>query len=259
MPFVFEERRSDSPHVDLIWQTHSEHAGTFTSTAGSTWELVITTVNGTSLITARGPETKASAAAFPADAAFLGITFTLGAFMPQLPVKTLLDRQDATLPAASRTAFWLQGAAWELPTFDNADVFVHRLIRQGILVRDPLVAAALQGQTPALSRRALQYRFVQATGLPHKTIQQIERARRAAALLQQGVPIVDTALELGYFDQAHLTNALKRFIVRLAVDGGPGLHDSFVELVGAAEVAAEHLVGHGHAAPVRQPDRLVVE
>ena len=171
MPFVFEERRSDSPLVARIWQTHSDRAGTFTSAAVSTWELVLTTVNGTTTITARGPETKASAADFPADAAFVGITFTLGTFMPQLPLRTLRDRQDATLPAASRTAFWLQGAAWELPTFDNADVFVCRLIRQGILVRDQVVAAALQGHSPALSLRALQYRFVQATGLTHKTIQ----------------------------------------------------------------------------------------
>ena len=212
MPFVFEERRSDSPYVARIWQTHSAHAGTFTSTAVSTWELVLTTVHGTTTITARGPETRASPAAFPADAAFVGITFTLGTFMPRLPLRTLRDRQDATLPAASRTAFWLQGATWELPTFENADVFVHRLIRQGLLVRDPLVAAALAGETSALSCRALQYRFVQATGVPQKTIQQIERAHRAVALLEQGTPIAATAVDLGYYDQAHLSNALTRFI-----------------------------------------------
>jgi methylphosphotriester-DNA--protein-cysteine methyltransferase len=53
---------------------------------------------------------------------------------------------------------------------------------------------------------------LQATGLTHQTIQQIERARSAVSLLEQGTPILDTAFELGYFDQAHLTNSLKRFI-----------------------------------------------
>jgi methylphosphotriester-DNA--protein-cysteine methyltransferase len=53
---------------------------------------------------------------------------------------------------------------------------------------------------------------LRATGLTYKTIQQIERARSAVALLEQGAPISDTALELGYFDQAHLGNSLKRFI-----------------------------------------------
>jgi AraC-like DNA-binding protein len=42
-------------------------------------------------------------------------------------------------------------------------------------------------------------------------IQQIERANQAAALLARGTPILDTVYELGYFDQAHMTKALKRF------------------------------------------------
>jgi methylphosphotriester-DNA--protein-cysteine methyltransferase len=91
-------------------------------------------------------------------------------------------------------------------------VFVDRLIRKGILVRDPVVEEAMQGHTPDISIRSLQYRFLQATGLTHKTIQQIDRARSAVSLLEQGTHISDTALELGYFDQAHLANSLKRFI-----------------------------------------------
>jgi AraC-like DNA-binding protein len=142
----------------------------------------------------------------------LAITFKLGTFMPHLPVRTLLDRQDATLPEASSNSFWLHGSAWELPTFENADVFVDRLVRQGTLVRDPVVEAAIQGHTPVMSIRSLQYRFLRATGLAHKSIQQIERARCAVSLLEQGTPISDTAFELGYFDQAHMTNSLKRFI-----------------------------------------------
>jgi AraC-like DNA-binding protein len=134
--------------------------------------------------------------------------------MPHLPLKTLLNRLDANLPEASSNSFWLHGSAWELPTFENADVFVERLIRRGILVCDPVVEAAIQGHTPDMSIRSLQYRFLQATGLTHKTIQQIERARFAVSLLERGTPILDTAFELGYFDQAHLTNSLKRFVGR---------------------------------------------
>jgi hypothetical protein len=212
MELAFDERTANSSCVEMIWHTQSERAGTFTSVAVSTWEMVITTFNGKTMITARGPETKASEADFSADAEFFGITFKLGSFMPHLPLKTLLDRQDATLPEASSNSFWLHGSAWELPTFENADVFVNRLIRQGILVRDPVVEAAILGHTPDMSIRSLQYRFLQATGLTHKTIQQIERARSAVSLLEQGTPILDTAFELDYFDQAHLTNSLKRFI-----------------------------------------------
>jgi hypothetical protein len=212
MEFVFDARSANSSFVEMIWHTHSDRAGTFTSVAVSNWEMAIATFNGKTTIVARGPETKASQADFPADAEFFGITFKLGTFMPHLPVKTLVDRQDATLPLASSNSFWLHGCAWELPTFENADVFINRLIRQGILVRDPVVEAAIQGYTPDISIRSLQYRFLQATGLTYKTIEQIERARNAVSLLEQGTPILDTAFELGYFDQAHLTNSLKRFI-----------------------------------------------
>ncbi len=212
MEFVFDARSVNSSFVETIWHTESEHAGTFTSTAASNWEMVIATINGKTLITARGPETKASQADFPADAEFFGITFKLGTFMPHLPLKTLLDRNDTTLPLVSNNSFWLHGSAWELPTFENAEVFVNRLIRQGILARDPVVEAVIQGYTPKISIRSLQYRFREATGLTHKTIQQIERAFRAVSLLEQGTSILDTAFKLGYFDQAHLTNSLKRFL-----------------------------------------------
>jgi hypothetical protein len=214
MDLVFDERSANSSFVEMIWRTHSERAGTFASVAISNWEMVITTFNGKTMITARGPETKASKADYPADAEFFGITFKVGSFMSHLPLKSLLDRQDATLPEASSNSFWLHGSAWELPTFENADVFVDRLVHQGILVRDPVVEAAIQGHTPDVSIRSLQYRFLQATGLTHKTIQQIERARSAVSLLEQGTPILDTAFALGYFDQAHLTNSLKRFFGR---------------------------------------------
>jgi methylphosphotriester-DNA--protein-cysteine methyltransferase len=49
---------------------------------------------------------------------------------------------------------------------------------------------------------------LRATGLPLRALQSIERARHAAALLQQGVSLLDTVEEAGYFDQSHLTRML---------------------------------------------------
>jgi methylphosphotriester-DNA--protein-cysteine methyltransferase len=51
-----------------------------------------------------------------------------------------------------------------------------------------------------------------ATGLRQNHIRQYKRAQQAARLLQQGVPILDTVYEAGYFDQPHLTRSLKQFI-----------------------------------------------
>jgi methylphosphotriester-DNA--protein-cysteine methyltransferase len=57
----------------------------------------------------------------------------------------------------------------------------------------------------------VRHRFLQATGLSQNHIRQYERAQQAAALLQQGKSILDTAYDLGYYDQPHLTRSLKQF------------------------------------------------
>jgi methylphosphotriester-DNA--protein-cysteine methyltransferase len=64
-------------------------------------------------------------------------------------------------------------------------------------------------QGEVLSLRSAQRHFLRATGLTHSTVRQIERARHATNLLKQGVSILDTVYEAGYFDQAHLTRSLK--------------------------------------------------
>jgi len=54
--------------------------------------------------------------------------------------------------------------------------------------------------------------FLQATGMTHSALRQIERARHATTLLRSGVAIGDVVHEAGYFDQAHLTRSLRHFI-----------------------------------------------
>jgi AraC-like DNA-binding protein len=212
MVFNFESRESDSSYVDFLWQTRTHQAGpTFTSTAGTNWEIVLTRMQGETTLTVRGPETKASPAAIPEDAEIFGIVFKMGTFMPHLPPRDLVNT-GINLPDAGAQSIWLKGSAWELPTFDNADVFINRLVRDGLLAFEPVVDAALQGETNYLSLRSVQRRFVQVTGLTHSAIRQIYRAKEAAALLENGTPILDTVVELGYSDQSHLTRSLKHLL-----------------------------------------------
>jgi hypothetical protein len=212
MTFLFEERPSDSSFVKTIWRAQSEDAGSFISIAATHWEMVVTRYGGKTTFTVRGPETKATPLHYQRTGVeWLGIRFKLGTFLPHLPPGHLLDRRDANLPEASSQSFWLQGSAWEFPSFETADTFVDRLVRQGLVVRDPVVEAVLRGHPQTLSPRSIQYRFLQATGLTYRTIQQIERARHAMTLLRQGASIPDTVYQAGYFDQPHLTRALKRF------------------------------------------------
>jgi hypothetical protein len=211
--FHFDERISDSPLVERVWRTTSggpEEA--FVSGAAINWEMVVTRPHGKrAYLTVRGPETRASTVPIPANAEFFGVTFKLGTFMPGLPFGHLVD-DLVTLPEASETSFWLHGSAWDLPDFDAADVFVGRLVREGLLVRDPLVEAAVDGRDVDLSLRSVQRRIVRATGLTRDGIRQIERARTAAQVLDRGVPILDVVAQLGYADQAHLTRSVRRFI-----------------------------------------------
>lgn len=182
------------------------------SVASTHCEMVVTRREGTIQLTIRGPETKATTIECPAGAEWIGIRFSLGSFMPQYPARRLMDRNDVNLRGVTRRSFWLEGSAWEYPGFENAESFVTRLVKRGLLARDPAVEAAVHGEVQALSRRSTQRHFLHATGLTHTTFRKILRARHAARLLREGVSIVDTVHEAGYYDQAHLTRSLRNLI-----------------------------------------------
>ena len=217
--FTFEAVRSSSAYVSGAWRTSSDPdpEDAFMSGAVAQWEIVVTRQAESTSVTVRGPESRATAAPIPPDAEFFGISFTLGTFMPALDPRRLVDR-SLTLPMASATTFWLHGSAWELPGPANADVFVDRLVRAGLLVHDPVVPAAL-GDRPdaeravqALSTRSVERRVARATGLTRGTIRQIRRADRAVEMLSRGLPAPEVARRAGYTDQPHLTRSLRRFI-----------------------------------------------
>jgi AraC-like DNA-binding protein len=208
------ERLSESPYVERVWRSHSEGAGVFRSIAESRWEMVITRFQGQISLTVRGPETRATPARYPADGEWLGIRFKLGTVMPALPASKLVDGTVTlpSLPSLASTSFWLDGTAWQFPDYDNADTFVDRLVRRGLLVREPVVRAAIQGELQDWSLRSVQRRFLQVAGVTQNAVRQIERARYAALLLRQGTSIADTIYAAGYFDQPHLTRSLTFFI-----------------------------------------------
>ncbi len=211
MLLVFDDRPSTSPLIERVWRARSEGAGRFSSIASPLWEMVVTRHRGTVQMTVRGPETRATEADCPADGEWLGIRFKFGTFMPQIPVARVLDRNDVDLPHAGPNAFWLDGRAWAYPSWENAEVFVQQLVRRGLIGREPLVGAALDGRDE-LSTRSTQRRFLRATGLTRGAHRQIVRARYVTQLLQSGAAIADAAHDAGYFDQAHLTRSVKWLI-----------------------------------------------
>ncbi|HZC72093.1 MAG TPA: AraC family transcriptional regulator [Jatrophihabitans sp.] len=221
--FAIDEWGLDSDFVEKAWTSHSEPEPAFISIAASRWQIVVTTQRDVTQLTVRGPETRATVTPIPADAEFFGIVFSLGTFMPAIPLARLVDR-EVTLPATTPRSAWFDGDRWEIPTPENTDVFVDHLVRQGLLVRDPVAAESLQVDVDSPSERTLQRRVARATGLTRSTIRQIARAEKAVEALGQGLPPHAVATLLGYADQAHLTRSLKRFIGQTATQINHGGH-----------------------------------
>ena len=213
MSMLYEERSSDSPYIETIIRGWTASDGSTIRPAEINWHMVFVsqTSRGSLQSLVVGPWTTAGVASWGEGAEILWIKFKLGTFMPHLPTRDFLDA-ETRLPGAASQSFWLKSSAWQFPSYDNVEAFIDRLVRDDVLVRDPVVNAVLQGHLQDMASRTVRHRFLRSTGLTHSHIRQFERAQRAEALLKQGVPILDTAHELGYFDQPHLTRSLKQFV-----------------------------------------------
>jgi Helix-turn-helix domain len=205
----FCDRPSDSPYIERVWRGRSDGGGPFVSVAAGHLELVMTRLADLTLVTLRGPETRATTIECPPDGEWAAIRFRLGVHMPALPTHLLLDHRDVHMPVSADGSFALQGSRWQLPDLENAERYVDRLARRGVIARDDVVEAAICGGGQPLSTRSVQRRFRRITGMTHARYRQIERARHATILLRDGATILDTVHATGYFDQAHLTRSLR--------------------------------------------------
>jgi hypothetical protein len=141
----------------------------------------------------------------------LVISFKPSVFMPLMPGEVMRD-EGVVLEKFGRAGFWIGTDVREIPTLENADVFVEHLIRSGIIERNDLVDSVLAGSPRATTERTLQRHFLKTTGLTYKTFTLIERAQKAASLLRLGQSASDVAFALGYSDQAHMINSLRTIL-----------------------------------------------
>jgi len=209
MGFIYEERPSDSPYVETVTRGRTVGSGSQIRPSEIHWHMVFARYDGRAYPVFAGPLTAAGVVSYTEGAEILWIKLRLGTFMPHLPPRDLADA-ETTLPGASSQSFWLKGSAWQYPDFENVETFIDRLMREDVLVHDPVVSDVLQGRLPAMASRTIRHRFLRATGLTQLHIYQAERAGRAQALLRRGVSILDAVYKAGYYDQPHMTRALKR-------------------------------------------------
>jgi AraC-like DNA-binding protein len=207
----YEERLSDSPYVETVAKGRTEISSWAMRPAETNWHIVFVKLENSTYPILTG--TFASAAIIPfISADILWIRFELGVFPSHLSMREHLANKETILPNGCHQSFWFYSDTVEIPTFDNADTFINRLFQNESLMYDPLINEQINHYSTQLSPRTVRHRFVQATGLSQKHIEQVQRAKQAQALLQKGHSILDTTYALGYYDQAHFTKSLKHYI-----------------------------------------------
>jgi Helix-turn-helix domain len=211
MHSLFEGRESESPYIEAVWRGLAGTNYAPICPASDRWHLLFLRRDGRVTVSVVGPLTRATPVTQDEGTEWFGVTFQRGTFLPSVSVQHLLDEQ-AILSLGAKTSFELAGSHFQFPDYENVETFVNRLVREQVLVSDPIVQAVLAGQAPDLSLRTVRRRFLFATGLTYKAMEQIERSQQAVALLEQGIPLLEVAYQVGYADQSHMTRSLKHFI-----------------------------------------------
>ena len=208
-----DERASDSPLVERITRSVYEADAEEWSTPDGCWDIVvIQRAQGTMVLQTGLTSKPVQLRSSPGDT-YVTISFKPGVFMPRTPGSSMVDR-GLVRPATSTRSFAVDGETLEIPTFDNAEGLVDRLVRRGLLARDALVESVVQGRPMAATPRSVQRHFLLALGMTPRQFGQIRRARQALDRLEAGQPIAAIAADLGYSDQPHMTRSLKAIMGR---------------------------------------------
>lgn len=202
-------RPSDSPYVQNVSSIVHTHNNLGTAMPDGYWDIVVLRQGGTTTILCTGMLTRWMPIERKAGDELLTISLKPNVFAPRL-VGQRQANQALTLQTSSKHTFYFDGSQLEVPSFSNAELFVDKLIRTGVLVDDNAVRGVLRGEQPEISSRTLRRHFLNTTGVTQHSLKSIARARRALTLLQAGKPLLWVASETGYFDQPQMTKHLKQ-------------------------------------------------
>lgn len=206
-------RPASSPIVESIRLIRFAAAGEMSMTPDGCWDIAILKRRDGVSVLRTGLTTRSVAVPHEAGDEILVVSFKPSAFMPVMPGDVMRDR-GVMLETFGSRRFRIGSDVLDIPTFENADVFADRLIREEIVRSNDIVASVIDRRPKAMSERTLQRHFLRTTGLTWKRFTVIERARKAVALLRSGRPAADVAFDLGYADQAHLINSLRQIMGR---------------------------------------------
>jgi len=205
-------RKSDNPYIETVWHSKCLTDGVYMATPDSSWDFIaMVSSDGSKGMMLAGQATKTYPVPYTAGSSGIVISFVPEAYLHGYDLSKIVDSSEI-LPNADEDHFIFLNHVFAFPTFDNAEEFVNEMVQLGMLKSSSVVASVLQGAPPAMSDRAKQRYFAKTTGLTQKSFEQIERAKQAVALLQQGKKPADVAAELGYTDQAHMTRSIRKLM-----------------------------------------------
>jgi hypothetical protein len=210
MGLIFNAVAGELPLVQRVWSASCHAATGFVSAVKSSSMICFARSGDRLTVHLHGPETMGASLTCPEGWEFFGVELRLGAYLPLHPPSGLTDRKDAPLPVLPGNRIVLDNREWEMPTEQNVDVFVNRLVRAGLLIFDPLVDEIRHGERPrGMSERIAQIRFRRAVGISHRKLVSIEQARHAAQLLTAGRSIAEVVTVCGYYDHPQLARAMR--------------------------------------------------
>ena len=210
MSFLYEEKASSSPFVDVVWHTVDMSDGTYLAAADACWDLIFTRHASGSRVLISGPSSRPTVVPYRAGNRNVGVRFTRGTYFTHVEPHSMCDR-TVPLSVPDPAHFELGGRTWAMPEYDAVDDLLDAFDRRRLLAHDSVIEAALHDRAvPSVSPRTVERHFTRITGCSRRQVRQIDRAREAAARLRTGEAIADVAYELGYADQSHLTRDVKR-------------------------------------------------
>ena len=200
-------RPSDSPYVKAITHWIIGNNDRNMARPDGCWDLVVFKMDGHTAILLTGQTTQAVPLHFSPGDEILTISFKASSFLSCLPAVDILNHGEILPKVGNR--FQLVSDYLEIPTFENADEFVKKLDKKELLLHDEVVETSLNNHPKAYSLRSVQRHFLRTTGMSLINFRQIQRAHKAAELLQKGVSATQVAFETGYSDQPHMSRSLK--------------------------------------------------
>ena len=209
MSFLYEEKASASPFVDVVWHTVDTSDGTYLAAADACWDMIFTRMPGGSRVLLSGPSSRPTVVPYRAGNRNVGVRFTQGTYFTHGDPHSMCDR-TVPLPMPDADHFELASRTWAMPDYAGIDDLLAAFDDDGLLAHDEVIEAALHGDDPPVSPRTVERHFTRITGRSLTQVRQIARAREAVARLRTGEAIADVAYELGYADQSHLTRDVKR-------------------------------------------------